>query len=467
MERLTAQDLSSIWPEEFGWPQDIGALAILNGDELLDRNGRFRIEHVRDWIGRRVHLVHEFRQILYMPRKGLGWPLWVDAPSFDVVQHVRVLPLEPPGGEPQLLAACERLRRRPLDRSRPLWGVWFLPGLPGRRIGLFMKLHHAVADGVAGVAAFGALLDFTPDALSPSAPPWTPAPIPTARELFADNWRRRAEALDGFLSSVGHPVEAARRAKRAWPWVRENLGTGAPRTSINRRVGPDRRLALVRSRLDLVKEAAHAHGGKVNDILLAALAGGLRDLLRSRGEPTEGLFLRVFVPVSLHPEEPGRATGNMDGAMVVPVPVGEPDPVRRLRTIAVETAERKRNPPPAAGTLFRNGVVQRAFLRLLPYQRIMNVYAANVPGPPVPMYLAGARLLEVFPIVPIMGNDTIGVGALSYDGQFNLTVVADRDACPDMEVLVEGTRSSLPALARAVSVDDHELIATAPGVPTR
>ncbi len=466
MERLTAQDLSSIWPEEFGWPQDIGALAILDGDELLDQNGRFRIEHVRDWIGRRVYLVPRFRQILYMPRKGLGWPLWVDAPSFDVAQHVGVQAVDSPGGERQLLAACERLRRRTLDRSRPLWEAWFLPGLPDRRIGLFMKLHHAVADGVAGVAAFGALLDFTPDALPPASPPWTPAPIPSARELFADNWRRRTDALDGFLSSVGHPMEAVRRAKRLWPWVRENLGNGAPRTSINRRVGRDRRLAVVRSRLDLVKEAAHAHGGKVNDVLLAALAGGLRDLLRSRGEPTDGLALRVFVPVSLHQEQPGGARGNLDGAMVVPVPVGEPDPVRRLWTIAAETAERKRNTPPAAGTLFRNGVVQRSFLRMLPYQRIMNVYATNVPGPPVPMYLAGARVLEVFPIVPIMGNDTIGVGALSYDGQFNLTVVADRDACPDIEVLVDGTRSSLAALARAVSVDDHELIATAPGVPT-
>jgi diacylglycerol O-acyltransferase / wax synthase len=185
---------------------------------------------------------------------------------------------------------------------------------------------------------------------------------------------------------------------------------------------------------------------------MAALAGGLRALLLGRGEPVDGLVLRAAVPVSLHQEQPGQARGNLDGMMVVPLPVGEPDDARRLELIAADTAERKRKPRPHGGTLFRNALIQRAALRLAPYQRVMNSYAANVPGPPVRLYFAGAPLLEVFPVVPLLGNIAVGVGALSYAGQLNITTVADRELCPDLEVFVRGMRSSLDALADRVRV---------------
>ncbi len=136
-----------VWPEDFGWPQDIGAVGILDGSGLLEPDGRFPIEAVREQISRRLHLLPRFRQLLYTPRRGLGWPLWVDAPAFDIADHVAVFPLAVPAGEAQLLVACEELRRRRLDRSRPLWQMWFLPGLAEARVALFMKVHHAVADG--------------------------------------------------------------------------------------------------------------------------------------------------------------------------------------------------------------------------------------------------------------------------------------------------------------------------------
>jgi diacylglycerol O-acyltransferase len=453
LDRLSAADLSMVWPEDYGWPQDIGAIAVLDGSSLVDANGRFQIEEVRDHIGRRLHLLPRFRQCLYMPRRGLGWPLWVDPPSVDLADHIKVMALGPAADEAELLAACEQLRQRPLDRSRPLWELWFLPGLPEWRIGLFMKLHHAVADGVAGVAAFGALLDFTPDAPPPSAPLWKPASVPSDGELFRDNLSRRTQAGRALLSRLTHPADTVREIRHGWPAVREAFGEGrAPATSVNQRVGSDRTLALVRSELDVVKVIAHAHGGTVNDVLLTAVAGGLRELLGSRRERVEGLVLRAMVPVSLHKEQPGQARGNLDGAMVVPLPIGEPDDVRRLRWIAAETARRKQKPRPPGGTLFRNGLIQRAFMRHSARQRFMNVYVANVPGPPVPLYLGGAPLLEVFPVVPIMGNMTLGVGALSYAGQFNITVVADRDGCPDAEDFVGGVRSSLDELARSVLV---------------
>jgi diacylglycerol O-acyltransferase / wax synthase len=453
MDRLSAQDLMMLWPEELGWSQDIGALAILDGSSLLDADGRFLIETAREAIRRRLHLVPRFRQLLYQPRFGLGWPLWTDAPAVDIAEHVRVYPLDAPADESRLLLACEQLRHRRLDRSRPLWEMWFLPGLAHGRVGLFIKVHHAIADGVAGIATLGAFVDLVPDLPTTSEPPWTPAPRPSARALFGDNLRRHGRALGRTVTRLAHPAETASQARRGWPAVHEAfIEARAPRTSLNQRIGSHRRFTLIRSNLDLVKQIAHAHGAKVNDVLMALLASGLRELLLGRGERVDGMVLRAFVPVSLHTERPGTARGNLDGGMLVPLPIGEPDEVRRLRLVAAETAERKRKPRPPGGTLFRNKVIQRAALRAAPHQRVMNTYAANVPGPPVPLYLAGAPVLELFPMVPLMANVSIGIGALSYAGQFNLTAVADRDLCPDLEVFAEGAYRSLDALAASVGV---------------
>ena len=451
MDRLSAQDLMMLWPEELGWSQDIGALAILDGRGLLDADGRFQIERVRDRVQERLHLAPRFRQLLYRPGLGLGWPLWVDAPSIDLAEHVRVFPLAAPADEARLLLACEELRHRRLDRSRPLWELWFLPGLPDRRVGLFMRLHHAIADGMAGIAALGALVDLVPDPPPTNGPPWTPAPMPSRRELFGDNLRRHLQDVGRALSRLAHPVGTVRQARRALPAVREAFAEGtAPATSLNRRIGSHRRFALVRSDLGLVKRIAHAHHATVNDVLMAVLAGGLRELLVGRGERVDGVVLRAFVPVSLHGQQPGQARGNLDGAMLMPLPIGEPDDPRRLRLIAADTTQRKQRSRPQGGTLFRNPLIQRAALRVVHRQHVMNTYAADVPGPPVPLYFAGAPLLEVFPMVPILGNVSVGVGALSYAGQFTITAVADRELCPDLEVFVKGMGSSLDALVASM-----------------
>src|SRR5919197_5297522 len=148
VERLTAADLTMLWEDDFGWPQDIGVIAVLDGTPLYDAAGRLRIEMVRDAIARRLHLVPRLRQVLYRPMWGLGRPLWVDVQTFDIARHVRVQPLPAGSGEEQLVRACERLHARRLDLSRPLWDLWLLPGLLAGRVGMFMKIHHAIADGV-------------------------------------------------------------------------------------------------------------------------------------------------------------------------------------------------------------------------------------------------------------------------------------------------------------------------------
>ena len=157
MKRLSAEDRLILWPDE-AWPQDIGALAVLDGSSLLDSEGRFRIDTAKQAIEGRLHLLRRFRQVLHVPRRGLGGPLWVDAPAFDVGDHVSVERLNSPADEAELLHTVARLRRRRLDRSRPLWEIWFITGLSDNRIGMFVRLHHVVADGIAGLAELGTLL---------------------------------------------------------------------------------------------------------------------------------------------------------------------------------------------------------------------------------------------------------------------------------------------------------------------
>jgi diacylglycerol O-acyltransferase len=465
MDRLTAEDLIVLWPDEI-WPQEIGALAVLDGSTLFDSDARFRIETVREAIEGRLHLVPRFRQLLYVPRRGLGGPLWVDAPAFDVADHVRVVPLPAPGDEAALLLAAEQLRRPRLDRSRPLWGMWFLPGLPDNRIGLFVKMHHTIADGIAGVATIAAFLDVVPDAPAQPGRSWTPAPLPTARVLFADNLRRHGDELGRALSKLARPVTALRQVRSAWPALRGLFAKGrTPGTSLDRVIGPDRNLALIRSNIDLVKEIAHRYDATVNDVLLAVTAGGLRGLLRSRGEPTEDVRVPIIVPVSLRPAQ-GRddARGNLIGQTVIPLPIGGSDPGRRLQQITAETTKAKATSHPSLGTELHSRIARRAFRKVMGRHPV-NLTSANVPGPPMPLYLAGARLLEVFPVFPLVANVSLGVGALSYAGRFDIMAVADADACPDLDVFARCAQDELQALSVGVMTDRDPITSPASQSP--
>ncbi|HET7269729.1 MAG TPA: wax ester/triacylglycerol synthase domain-containing protein [Rubrobacter sp.] len=457
IERLTAEDQLMLRGDEI-WPQDIGALALLDGRNLFDPAGRFRIEAARAAVQSRLHLVPRFRQLIYAPRRGLGGPAWVDAPHFYLSEHVRVLPLATPASEAELLLATERLRRQRLDASRPLWEMWFMTGLPERRIGLYVRMHHALADGMAAMTTVGAFLDSVPDATIAQAQPWTPAPLPPARELLADNLLRHLKAIPAALEPVARPRGTLRQMLAALPATRELLaGEPAQKTSLDRMVGPGRNLALVRSSIDLVKEIAHSYDATVNDVLLAVTAGGLRGLLRSRGERVEDLTVRIYVPVSLRRWQRGALKGNLISQMVVPLRLGVSDPGLRLQQIAAETAKRKARSRTSLGAMFRSRIASRLMLKAIIRQRV-NVESANLPGPERPLYFAGARLIEVFPLLNLIGNVALGVGALSYAGTYNIGVVADQDAYPDIDVLAASVRAELNALAASTggtSVDCH------------
>ena len=450
IERLSAEDALMLWPDAV-WPQDIGALIILDGSHLHDSDGRFRIDTVRQAVAARLDRVARFRQLLHVPAPDLGGPLWIDATAFDLTDHVTVTQLPAPADETQLLFAVEQARRQRLDRSRPLWEMRFFTGMPDGRVALFLRMHHALADGMAGVATMATFLDTGPDASTKAAEPWFPAAMPTEAQLRDDVRqqvrRRRRQALSGLV----HPIRTLRPVLAAWPAVGELLAQRPlPATSLDRRVGPARTFALVRSRLDEVKDVAHAHGATVNDVLLTAVTGGLRELLRSRAEPADA-EVRVYVPISLHRLQGQEIRGNLISQMVVTLPLGGRDPASNLRHIARASARSKAKSHPSLGWMPHRGIAGRAFLRLVGRQRV-NVTTADIPGPPMPLYFAGARLMEVFPLTQLIANVSIGIAAISYAGQFNLMVVADGDAYPDLDVLAKGCENELNALGIGTGV---------------
>jgi diacylglycerol O-acyltransferase / wax synthase len=275
--------------------------------------------------------------------------------------------------------------------------------------------------------------------------------MPTEAALLEDVRARRRASTRARLSALAHPVKGVRRMLSEWPAIRELLAERPlAATSLDRVVGQDRKLSLIRCELQPIKDAAHAHGAKVNDVLLAGIAGGLRALLSSRREPVEGRVLRIYVPVSLHQGVRAAARGNLIAQMVVELPIGVADAITRLRQIAAETKERESRTRPSLGKVPHRGIAGRLFIKLVDRQRV-NVSSADIPGPESPLYFAGARLLEVFPMLQLLGKNSLTVGAMSYAGRFNTMVVADRDAYPDLDVFVAGMQTELSALIGELS----------------
>ncbi|GAA1984610.1 wax ester/triacylglycerol synthase family O-acyltransferase [Terrabacter lapilli] len=449
VERLSADDRLLLLSDA-RWPQDVGVVAVVDGGALLDGSGRPRVEAAQKAVWHGLDAVPRLRQVLRVPPSGLGGPYWVDDPSFDLAHHVRVGPELASGDDADLLSAIERIRSRRLDMRRPLWELWLLPGFRDGRLALFVRMHHVMADGVAGVATLATLLSDEAGERPARAGEWSPRPAPSRGELLHDSLRSRGGALHGAIRAAAHPRGSYASAAQLWHGIR-GLVTGAPGpvTSLGGLVGPHRRLAVVRAQLEDVEAVAHNAHVTVNDVLLAMSAGGVSALLRSRGESVDGLVVPVLVPVSLRQPDHQAGLGNRISQMAVGLPVGEADPVARLRRISAGTTSGKALPHPSMGAVFSNRVLGALVLRLIIRKRI-NLLSADIVGPSQPLSFAGATVRDVFPLINLLGNVTLGVGALSYAGRFELLVVADADLHPDVEVLASGAAAELASLVARV-----------------
>ena len=459
-DRLSAQDATFLHLERVTAPMHVGSLAIFEGEPFSDADGKFRIDDARDTIEARLHLVPRFRRRLMTVPFQQGRPIWVDDDHFDVTYHVRLTALPKPGSEQQLKALMGRLQSQVLDRRRPLWELWFVEGLEGGRVAIIQKTHHALVDGISGIDVATVLLDPGRDSPSPSPLEWAPETAPNAARLL----------LDSVVERATQPAELVRSARAVVPRTAPGrlpaleagrtaslLGRTAPRLPFNVAVGPHRRFEVVRASLAEAKAAKRVLGGTVNDVVLAAVTGGLRHYLLMRGETVEDVQVRVMVPVSVRDESERLKLGNRVAAVFAELPVGEPDPAARLQAISAQMTELKESGR-AMGAEAITAMADFAppnllalAARLVPRQRAVNLAVTNVPGPQFPLYCMGARMLDAFPYVGVVDNMALMIGVVSYDGQLGFGITGDREAIPDLEVVAEGIEKSFAELSAAIA----------------
>jgi diacylglycerol O-acyltransferase len=443
VERLTGLDASFLYLEEPDTPMHVGGVLILEAPA----GGA---DALADLIAGRLALVPRYRQRVAEVPGHLANPVWVDDPDFDLAYHLRRSALPRPGTEAQLLDLVSRLTSRPLDRTRPLWEAYLVEGLSEGRVAVVTKTHPALVDGLSAIDIGQVLLDVDPDAPAPEPSEWRPQRPPSGVELLWD-------ALDEYVRRPSSAVDAARGAVsdvRSTAARLTGTATGllrtarkavraAPHSPLNAPVGRSRRVAVARAQLEDLKKVRTVHGGTVNDVLLTVVTGALREWLLSRGEPVVGgTTVRALVPVSMQED---AQQGSRVSSYLVDLPVGEPNPrVRLTRLSYAMRGVAAHGQSVGADSLIAltgfapptlHALGARAARGLS--RRLFNLVVTNVPGPQVPLYAAGSRMLEVFPVVPLARGQGLSIGMTSYNGSVYFGLNAELDSVGDVDVLAD------------------------------
>src|SRR5215212_455318 len=456
LDRLTAVDASFLHQEGADSHMHIGAVTIFEGPPPPFTAVA---EHIRS----RLHLVPRYRQKLAYPPFETGRPLWIDDHSFNIEYHVRHSALPAPGTEAQLQRLAARIVSQQLDRSKPLWECWFVEGLEDGRFALIFKTHHALVDGVSGVDLATVLFDLSATQQPLAAPdPWQPQPEPTNAELLAAGAAGFAKTAltvtERTVAASTNPAAAADALRDVAEGIGEMVWAilnPAPETPLNVEIGPHRRYAVVRNRLEDFRYVKGVLGGTVNDVVLTVVAGALARWLRTRGVRTEGIELRALVPVSIRPRDQRRALGNQIVLMRGPLPVYIRDPVARLRFVK-EQMDGLKESKQALGARVIAHVQQMApptilaqASRLQFSTRLFNLIVTNVPGPQFPIYMLGREMLHFFPIAFLPKGHGLAIAIMSYNGAIDFGLLGDYDALPDIDTIAEGIEDGLAQLKSA------------------
>jgi diacylglycerol O-acyltransferase / wax synthase len=391
-----------------------------------------------------------------------GRPVWIDESQFDLEYHVRHTALPPPGGDEELQRLAGRLFSQALDRDKPLWELWLVEGLgapdgdSSERFAVISKTHHCMLDGISGVDLATVLMDTEPSTEAPAAPSeWEPRPAPKASELLALSLKEQ------FLNPIQVVREALNANNDARKLLREIAGgvkpllglAGmglAPACALNRPIGPHRRFEALDLPLPAIRKIRRTLRGTVNDVILAVVSGALRRWLTARGESL-GPDLRALVPVSMRGAHDRNTFGNQISAVFCPLPVGEPNPVERLRKVR-EAMKGIKEGGQAVGAAalaslgdFAPPTLLAQAARLQVVTRFFNLVITNVPGPQFPLYLLGRELRACYPQVPLAAQQSIGVALLSYHGKVCVGLLADLEV-RDLASLGEALRAELDEL---------------------
>jgi WS/DGAT/MGAT family acyltransferase len=439
-------------------------------------------QKVKDMFAGKLPLVPRYRQVVRTVPLDLGRPVWTDDPHFNIDYHIRHTALPKPGGETELRRLVGRLMSQQLDRTKPLWEVWVVEGLERGQWAMVSKTHHCMVDGVSGTDLLSIVMDQTPGGSLPVADDWNPAPAPSrarlAVEAVAELARSPYEQMRGVRSATRVPRQAIAQVADIARGMRSmtSLLRPTPESTLNGPIGPHRRYEWASATVDDIKEIRRGIGGTFNDVVLAAITRGFRDLILSRGESTDRV-VRTMVPVSVRRRDTsGKAVGdgtmeNKVSAMFAELPVDIDDPVERLRAISTQMDGLKESKQAVAGEALTamSGFAPPMLLALgtraatRAPQRNINTITTNVPGPQTPLYAAGRKMLASYPFVPLQGSMRVGVAIFSYDGNVYFGVTGDYDSAPDIDVLARGIEEGMAEMVQIAGGDRSESVRSGNG----
>jgi len=465
MERLPAADASFLYMEHPLVHMHVTGVLLLDPSTVP---GGYSFERLRDHILARLHLLGTFRRRLLEVPLGIDHPVWVDDPEFDLDAHLHRTTVDPPGHMEQLAELVGRYASEPLDRSRPLWDMVVVEGMADGSVAIVSKVHHVAVDGTSGTDLMAQLVDLEPEGPDDPAapPPFRPERLPSPVELAVDAVASRlTDPLRGIRSlgrsanTVGRLLRTVVGGDSAGPSMARPFD--APRTLFNRSLTPRRSVAFAQAPLEDLKFVKDTFGTTVNDVFLAACTQSLRSYLLRRGERHERPLV-VSVPVSVHGQVADSRATNQVSNMFVRLPVHLADPVDQLRAIRADTRDAKKVhgaigadmigdvtelTPPAIFNL-ASRMYSRAGLgeRLAP---IHNLVISNVPGPPFPLYVAGARLVGVYPFGPLIEGSGLNITVLSNMGNMDIGVIACPDVVKDVDEVCDGIVDGIEVLRKA------------------
>ena len=461
MEWMSAIDSSFLHLENDVTPMHIGGASIFEGPMPA-------FEELRAVVAGKLALVPRYRQKVRFVPLAVGAPIWVDDPHFSLDYHLRHTAIPRPGNEAQLRALAARVFSQHLDRGKPLWELWAVEGLQDGRWALLSKVHHCMVDGVAATDLMSVM--FSDTTAPASADGYQPAPEPSALQVLARTLAHRtspAGALESARIALRAPEQQLRGLAQALAAIAASAGALRPAapSSLTGQIGPHRRWSWADASLADVKRIRAAFGGTVNDVVLAAITNGFRELLLAREERLErAQVVRTMVPVSVRRPGERGTYNNRVSAVFASLPVGLSDPVARLRAIRAEMDGIKESKQAVAGDVLASlsGFAPPLLLalgsRLVTVSPRLNMHTAttNVPGPQQPVQMLGRTMLRSYPYVPVVGAIRVVVAIFSYDGQLYFGVTGDYDGAPDIDVLTRG-------IARGM----RELRKLAKGAPAR
>ncbi|MDX6607290.1 MAG: diacylglycerol O-acyltransferase / wax synthase [Solirubrobacterales bacterium] len=450
---MSAQDAMFLHVENDVTPMHIGGVSLFEGPPPP-------FEDLRSMVQGKLHLTPRYRQKVRFVPLGMGEPVWVDDPHFNIGYHLRHTAVPPPGSEEQLRATAARVFSQHLDRARPLWEIWMVEGLEDDRWALLSKVHHCMVDGVAATDLMSLMFGDSPESSNGEA--WHADPEPSGLDLIAYSATHR---IRDPAAQIRFALRAPTEALRTVAGMAGALAVAAPAlrpstTSLTGPIGPHRVWTWARASLGDVKQVRAALGGTVNDVVLTLITNGYRALLESRGETiARGSVVRTMVPVSVRaPGEEGEYN-NRVSAVFAKLPVGIEDPAERLADIRDQMDGLKSSKQAVAGDALAqlSGFAPPLLLAL--GSRVatrsarlnMDTATTNVPGPQLPMHTLDRKLVASYPYVPIVGSIRIVVAIFSYDGELYFGVTGDRDHAPDVDVLTTGIESDLETLLQSAA----------------